>query len=75
MSIKTFFMKKMLATQLKGVPQAEQDKLFEMIDKNPQLFQKIATETQEEMKRGSSQMDAAMKVAKKYEIELKALKK
>jgi len=68
-------MKKMLATQLKGVPQAEQDKLFEMIDKNPQLFQKIATETQEEMKRGSSQMDAAMKVAKKYEIELKALKK
>lgn len=75
MSIKTFFMKKMLATQLKGVPQAEQDKLFEMIEKNPELFQKIATETQEEMKRGSSQMDAAMKVAKKYETELKALKK
>ena len=59
---------------MKGVPQAEQDKLFEMIDKNPELFQKIAVETQEEIKRGSSQMDAAMKVAKKYETELKALK-
>lgn len=74
MSIKSFFMKKMLASQLKGVPQAEQDKLFEMIEKNPELFQKIATETQEEIKRGSSQMDATMKIAKKYEAELKALK-
>jgi hypothetical protein len=75
MSIKTFLMKKMMASQLKGVPQAEQDKLFEIIEKNPELFQKIALETQEEMKRGTSQMDAAMKVAKKYEAELKELKK
>ena len=62
-----------MASQLKGVPQAEQDKLFAMIDKNPELFQKIALETQEEMKRGTAQMDAVMKVAKKHEAELKAL--
>ena len=74
MSIKSFFMKKMLASQLKGVPQAEQDKLFEMIEKNPQLFQKIAEETQEEIKRGTDQMTATMKIAKKYEAELHALK-
>ncbi len=74
MSIKTFFMKKMLASQLKGVPQEEQDKLFQMIEKNPDLFQKIALETQEEIKRGSDQMTVTMKVAKKYENELKALK-
>lgn len=71
--MKTFLMKKMMASQLKGVPQAEQDKLFAMIEKNPDLFQKIATETQEEMKRGTAQMDAVRKVAQKHEAELKAL--
>ena len=39
MSIKTFLMKKMMAQQLKGVPQAEQDKMLAMIEKNPDLFQ------------------------------------
>jgi len=38
MSLKTFFLKKMLASKMKGVPQAEQDKIFEMIEKNPDLF-------------------------------------
>ena len=31
--MKTFLMKKMMASQLKGVPQAEQDKIFNMIEK------------------------------------------
>jgi len=72
--MKTFLMKKMLAPHLKGVPQPEQDKLFAMIEENPALFQKIAEETQEEMKRGTDQMAAVMKVAKKYESDLKGLK-
>ncbi len=68
-------MKKMLANQMKGVPQAEQDKIFTMIEKNPKLFEKIGVEVQEEMKKGTSQMDATMKVVKRYEIELKELSK
>ncbi|MES2213389.1 MAG: hypothetical protein V4473_00935 [Patescibacteria group bacterium] len=66
-------MKKMLASQMKGVPQAEQDKIFTMIEKNPALFEKIGGEVQEEMKKGTSQMDATMKVVKRYESELKNL--
>lgn len=73
MSLKTFLMKKMMASQMKGVPQAEQDKLLAMVEKNPELFQKIAMETQEEMKKGKSQMTATMEVAKKYESEIKKL--
>jgi hypothetical protein len=73
MSIKTFLMKKMLAQQMKGVPQAEQNKIFTMLEKDPALFQKIAEETQAEMKRGKSQQDAALFVAQKYEAELKKL--
>lgn len=66
-------MKKMLASKMKGVPQEEQDKLFTMIEKNPELFQKIALEVQEEMKKGKDQMAATMEIAKKYEADLKGL--
>lgn len=73
MSMKTFLMRKMLSSQLKGVPQAEQDKIFNMIEKNPELFQKIALEVQEEMKKGKDQMAATMEVAKRYESDLKGM--
>lgn len=73
MSIKDFFMKKMLASQMKGVPQADQDKVFAMLQKNPELFQKIALEVQEEVKKGKSQMSATMEIVKKYESDLKSL--
>lgn len=66
-------MKKILASKMKGVPQEEQDKLFTMIEKNPELFQKIALEVQEEMKKGKDQMAATMEIAKKYEANLKGL--
>lgn len=59
---------------MKGVPQADQDKVFSMLEKNPELFQKIGMEVQDEMKRtGSDQMTATMKVVKKYEADLKGL--
>lgn len=66
-------MKKMLASKLKDVPQAEQDKMLDMIEKNPDLFQKIALEVQEEMKKGGDQMSATMSVVKRYEEELKKI--
>jgi head-tail adaptor len=74
MSIKTFLLRKMLSSQMKGVPQADQDKVFAMLEKNPDLFQKIGMEVQDEMKRtGADQMTATMKIVKKYEADLKGL--
>ncbi|MBA3550972.1 hypothetical protein H0W32_02070 [Patescibacteria group bacterium] len=70
MSLKTFLMKKMLKSKMKDVPEAEQEKIFGAIEKNPDLFQKIATETQEAMKGGKDQMAAAMEVMQKYQKEL-----
>ena len=58
---------------MKGVPQEEQDRVLGMLEKNPELFQKIAIEIQEEMKRGTDQMSATMKIVKKYESDLKGL--
>jgi len=73
MSMKSFLMRKMLASKMKGVPQAEQDKIFTMLEKNPEFFQKIGLEIQEEMKRGVDQMTATQNIVKKYQTELKGL--
>ena len=68
-----FVMKKLLQSKMKDVPAEDQEKIFAMLEKNPGLFQKIAEESQEEMKKGKSQMDAVMSVMKKYEEDLKKL--
>ena len=75
MGIKDFFMRKVLAGQLKktGLPQAQQDKLLEAMLKNPELFQKIATEVKALEKSGKNQMAASMEVMKKYQKELRDL--
>ncbi len=66
-------MKKMLASKLKGVSPEDQDKLFDIVEKNPALFQKIATEIQALQEGGKDQMTATMEVMQKYQDELKGL--
>lgn len=61
----------MLKRQMKGVPEEEQEKIFTMIEKNPDFFTKIATEVQEKTKGGMSQQDAMMMVMKNHETELR----
>lgn len=66
-----FLMKQMLKKQMKGVPEAEQEKVFSAIEQNPDFFQNIATEIQAKMKAGQSQMDATMEVMRGHQDELK----
>lgn len=73
MGIKKMLMKKMMERQLKNAPAGQRDMLMAMLDKNPDLFMKIAEETQKRVKAGENQMAAMMAVSKKYEAELKAL--
>ena len=60
---------------MKDVPQADQDKIFALLEKNPELFKKIAEEAQEKTKSGMNQMDAVMAVLKNHESELKEIMK
>ena len=63
----------MLQSQMKGsgLSDDQQNKLIEMVSKNPELFKKIAEEAQGLMKNnGMDQMKAIMKVAEKYKAEL-----
>ena len=66
-------MKQVMKRQMKDVPKDQQEQMMGMVEKNPELFQKIALEVQEEVKKGTEQMMATMKVAKKYQAELQKL--
>ena len=66
-----FLLKKMLRT--KGVPEAQIDMFINMMEKNPELFEKIAEKTKAKMDSGMSEQQASMEIMKKYEKELRKL--
>ena len=69
--LKKFLLKRMLASQLKDVPKEHQEKFLDAIEKNPELFEKIAKDAQEKMKGGKDQMTALMEAAQENQDELK----
>jgi transcription elongation factor GreA-like protein len=73
--IKNFLMKQMMKKQLSNVPEAEQERILAVVEKNPDLFLKIGKEIQEKMKGGKEQMAAAMEVMQKYKEELTSIMK
>ncbi len=72
---KDLLLKKMLKNQLKGVPEDQQNKIIEAVEKNPKLFSDIASEVQAKMKEGKDQQSATMEVMMKHKDELQALMK
>lgn len=72
---KNLLMKKMLKSQLKGMPEAEQEKIIKMVEENPELFKKIALEAQEKIKSGQDRMTAMMEVMASRQEELKDILK
>ena len=71
--LKNFLMRKMLERQTKNLPKDQQEQVMMMLEKDPDLFMKIAGEMQAEMKKGKDQMSAAMIVMPKYQARLKEL--
>ncbi len=70
---KDFLMKTMLKRQLKNLPPAEQERMMNMIEKNPELFAKIAQDIDKRMKGGMSQHEATMSVMKANQDELRKI--
>ena len=67
-------LKKLIDSQMKDVPADQKQMIMEMLEKDPQLFEKIAKEMQAELKaNGNNQMNAAMKVLPKYQKEIMAV--
>jgi dipeptidase len=69
--LKQYALKKVLQSQMKDAPEEQQKMILEMIEKDPSLFEKIAKEMQDELKKnGNNQMAAAMKVLPKFQKEI-----
>jgi 2-oxo-4-hydroxy-4-carboxy--5-ureidoimidazoline (OHCU) decarboxylase len=68
---KNFLMKQMLKRQMKNVPEAEQEKILGAVEKNPDLFMKIAEEVKKKMQSGKDQMAATMEVMNEHKEELR----
>lgn len=72
--IKNFFVKKLLEKQLKNVPEAQRNQIMNIVQKNPELFEKIAKEVENKKKHeGKDEMSATMEVMRKYQNEMRNL--
>lgn len=72
--LKNFFVKQML--RAKGVPPEQIELISSLINKNPELFKKIALEIEQKVKSGQKdQMAVAMEVMSKYRSEIEAVMK
>jgi hypothetical protein len=67
-------MKKLIKSKMKDVPADQQEMIMKLVEKNPQLFMKIAQEIQEKVKSGKDQMEAAKEVMLAHQVELDAMK-
>ena len=72
---KDLLLRKMLKSQLKGMPEAQQDMIISAVEKNPKLFEDIAKEAQEKIKGGMDQQTATMQVMMSHQKELQDLMK
>ena len=69
--LKQAAVRKLVKSQMKNVPEDQQQMIMELVEKKPELFQQIAKEMQAELKsNGNNQMAAAMKVLPKYQKEI-----
>ena len=71
--LKNIFLKKMLKTQLKDMPEKEQEKIIKLVQENPELFQKIGLEIQQKIKDGKDKMTASMEVMQSYQEDLRKI--
>ncbi|MBI3634187.1 MAG: hypothetical protein HY228_01035 [Candidatus Yonathbacteria bacterium] len=68
--IKEFFLKQMIKRQMKGVPEAEVNRIVALVEKNPEFFKKISDEIQAKVKNGRSEMTATMEVMRIHQAEM-----
>ncbi len=72
--LKDFLLKKMLQSQMKGIPEAQKMQMMNLFLKNQDFFKKIALEIQEEAKKGLSTQEAGILVVNRYKKELEQMK-
>ena len=70
---KNMMMKQMLKSQMKGLPEDQQEKILKAIENNPEFFENIAKRIEQRIKEGKDQMSAAMEVMRENQDELRKM--
>ena len=70
MGIKDFFTKQATKYATRNLPEDQKEMIKKLVEVDPQLFEKIAKETQELIKAGKPEMYASFEIMKKYQKEL-----
>ena len=66
-------MKQVLKSKMKGLPEAQQEKILRAMEKNPKFFEMIGHEIEAKKKAGKSEMEASMEVMRKHQAEFQKL--
>jgi hypothetical protein len=73
MGIQSFLLKHALKSKLKGLPEAQQKVVMEMMEKNPTFFKKIGDEIEKRKKSGQNETQAAMQVMREHQADFQKL--
>jgi len=71
--IKGKAVEKMLEKQMGNLPPEQKEALMKMVEENPDFFENIAKEIEEEIKKGKSQMSAGMMVMRKHQAKMQQM--
>jgi hypothetical protein len=71
--IKNFFLKNAAKFGTRNMPPEQQELIMKIVEKNPSLFEKIATETKALTDAGKPEMYATFEVMQKYQKDLQAI--
>lgn len=66
-------MRSLIKSKLKGVPEAQQEQILNMVEQHPELFTEIGKKVEAKMKQGTPQMQAVMSVLQEYKGQLSSL--
>jgi len=73
MGIKDFFVKQMLKQKMKGVPEAQQEMMLGLVEKNPAFFKMIGDEVEKRKKSGQDETTATMQVMREHQAEFQRI--
>ncbi len=73
MGVKDFFVRQMLKQKMKGMPEAQQKVMLELMEKNPDFFKRVGDEVEKRKKSGQDEMTATMQVMREHQAEFQKL--
>lgn len=71
--VQMFAIKKMMQSQLKGVPDDQKEMILRMVEEHPDFFEKIGKEIEQKKKEGKDEQSAAFEVMRKHQGEMQKL--